>query len=127
MRLVGSPHPGSYFSCLRPEVTQFSENTAYFVYLLRMLVDPCPKRHTLIVLGDFSATTGTDKDGYGSRIGPHGSGSNDECSFTLLKFARSQRLMIAGSGLQKPDLHRWTWYTKQTFQAPSGSTLVLVE
>ena len=59
---------------------------------------------TLMVLGDFNATTGTNRDGYQSCVGPHGSGSIDESSSMLLHFAKIRRLRIAGSWFQRPDL-----------------------
>ena len=41
----------------------FFVKEAFYAQLL-MMVDSCPKGHTLIVLGDFNATGGTDRDGY---------------------------------------------------------------
>ncbi|KAG0730330.1 Conserved oligomeric Golgi complex subunit 4 [Chionoecetes opilio] len=73
--------------------------------------DQCPPRDTLIVLGDFNATTGTVRDGYELCVGPHGSGTRNTNSSLLLNFARSRRLRIAGSWYQRPELHRWTWYS----------------
>ena len=67
------------------------------------------KGNTFIVLGDFNATTGTDRDGYESCVGPHGSGSRNESSSMLLDFAKSRRMRLAGSWFQRLDLHRWTW------------------
>ena len=47
----------------------------------------------------------------GTCVGPHESGLRIETSSMLLVFAKSQRLRTAGSGFQRPDLHRWTWYS----------------
>ena len=41
--------------------------------MLESVVDQCPRQDTLLVLGDFNASTGTDKDGYETCVGPHGS------------------------------------------------------
>ena len=35
-----------------------------FYATLESVVDQCPRRDTLPVLGDFNALTGTDRDGY---------------------------------------------------------------
>ena len=35
-----------------------------FYATLESVVDQCPRRDTLLVLGDFNAWTGTDRDGY---------------------------------------------------------------
>ena len=50
---------------------------------LQMVVDSCHNGNIFIVLGDFPATTGTDRDGYESCIDPYGSESGDE-SFSML-------------------------------------------
>ena len=60
-------------------------------------VDQCPRRDTLSVLGDFTASTGTDRDGYEMCVGPHGSGTVNLSSTKLLDFARSHGLSVAGS------------------------------
>ena len=39
------------------------------------VVDQCPRQDTLLVLGDFNASTGTDRDGYETCVGHHGSGT----------------------------------------------------
>ena len=53
-----------------------------------------PKQDTLLVLGDFKASTGTDRDGYETSVGPHGSGLTMACSW-----------------FQRPQAHRWTGYS----------------
>ena len=40
-----------------------------------------------MILGEFDATTGTDRDDHESCIGPHGPRSKDESSSMLLDFA----------------------------------------
>ena len=44
-----------------------------FYATLESVVDQCPRRDTLLVLGDFNASSGTDRDGYETCVGPHGS------------------------------------------------------
>ena len=46
-----------------------------FYATLESVVDQCPRRDTLLVLGDFNASTGTDRDDYKTCVGPHGSGT----------------------------------------------------
>ena len=53
------------------------------------LVDQCPRRDTLLVLGDFNASTGTDRDGYETCVGPHGYVTVNLNSTKFLDFARS--------------------------------------
>ena len=47
--------------------------------------------------GDFNASTGTDRDGYETCVGPHGSGTVNQNSTKFLDFARSHELREAGS------------------------------
>ena len=46
-------------------VTEFSVKEAFYAQL-QTVVDSCPKGDILIVLGNFNATTDTDRDGYQS-------------------------------------------------------------
>ena len=78
---------------------------------LESVVDQCPRRDTLLVLGDFNASTGTDGGGYGTCVGPHGSGTVDQKRTKFLDFARSHGLMVADSWFQRQQTYRWTWYS----------------
>ena len=62
-------------------------------------------------MGDFNAVTGTERAGYKLCVGPYGSGTRNINSSLPLNFAKSRRLRIAGSWYQRPELHRWTWYS----------------
>ena len=65
-----------------------------FYAMLESLVDQCPRRDTLLGLGDFNASTGTDRDGYETCVGHHGSGTVNQNSSKLLHFARSHVLVF---------------------------------
>ena len=86
-------------------INEFSVKKAFYAQF-QMVVDSCLSADNLIVLGDFNATTGTERDGYQSCVRPHGSGSRDESSAMLLDFAKSRILRIARSWFQRPDPHR---------------------
>ena len=73
------------------------------------VVDQQPRRDTLPVLGDFNASTGTDRDGCETCVGPHRSGTVNLNSTKFLDFARCHGLWVAGSWFQGPQAHRWTW------------------
>ncbi|KAG0713084.1 Ubiquitin conjugation factor E4 B [Chionoecetes opilio] len=94
-----------------PTEVRKTEEKEMFYAKLDSVFEQCPPWDTLIVLGDFNATTGTVRDGYEICVGPHGSGTTNINSSLLLNFARSRRLRIAGSWYQRPELHRWTWYS----------------
>ena len=46
-----------------------------FYATFESVVDQCSRQDTLLVMGDFIASTGTDRDGYETCVGPHGSGT----------------------------------------------------
>ena len=46
-----------------------------FYAKLDSVLDQCPLRDALIVLGDFNAVTGSERAGYEICVGPHGSGT----------------------------------------------------
>ena len=48
-----------------------------FYTKLDSVLDQCPRRDTLIVLGDFNVVTGTERAGYKLCVGPHGSGTTN--------------------------------------------------
>ena len=52
-----------------------------------------------------------DRDGSEKCVEPHGSGTVNQNSTKFLDFARSHGLRVAGSWFQRPQAHRWTWYT----------------
>ena len=66
-------------------VSEFSVKEAFYAKL-QMVVNSCLKGNTLIVLGDFNATTDTDGDDYESFVGTQALDHEMEasqCSFTL--------------------------------------------
>ena len=82
-----------------------------FYATLESVVDQGPRRDTLLVLGDFNASTGTDRDGYETCVGPHVSGTVNLNSSKFLDFTRSHGRRVTGSWFQLPQSHRWTWYS----------------
>ena len=68
-----------------------------FYATLESVVDQCPRRDTLLVLGDFNASNDTDRDGYETCDDPHGSGTVNQNHTKFLDFARSHGLKVAGS------------------------------
>ena len=63
-------------------------------------------------MGNFNASTGTDRDGYEKCVGPHESGTVNQKCHTFLNFARSHGFWVAGSWFQHPLVHQWTWCSK---------------
>ena len=59
-------------------------------------------------MGDFNASTGTDRDGYETCVDPYGSRTVNENNTKFLDFVTSHGLRVAGSWFQRPQAHRWT-------------------
>ena len=91
------------------EVSDLTVKDAFHA-TLESVVDQCPRRDTL-VLGDFNASIGTDRDGYETCVGPHESGTVNQNSTKFLDFARSHGVRVAGSWFQHLQAHHWTWYS----------------
>ena len=91
------------------EVCETEEKEMFYAKLDSVL-DQCPCRDALIVLGDCNAVTGTERAGYEICVGPHGSGTRINSSF-LLNLGRSRKLRIADSWCQRAVLHHWNWFS----------------
>ena len=70
--------------------------------------------------------TRTERDGYETCVGPHGSVSVNQNSNKFLDLARSHGLRVAGSWFQCPQAHHSTWYSNAG-GVPKESDLVLVD
>ena len=92
------------------EVSSPSDKDTFYAQLESVL-DGCPRGDTLLVMGDFNASTGADRRGYEACIGPHGSGNRGQNGTRLLDLATGRGLRVAGSWFQRPERHRWTWYS----------------
>ena len=66
-----------------------------FYTKLDSVLDQCPHRDTLIVLGNFNAVT--ERVGYELYVGPNGSGTRNTNSSLFLNVAKSRRLRIVCS------------------------------
>ena len=64
----------SLVSVFAPTEASYLTLKESFCATLKSVVDQYPRQDTLLVLGDFIALTGTDRDGYETCVGPHGSG-----------------------------------------------------
>ena len=99
-------------------LTEVSDLTVKDVFCatLESVVDRCPKQDTLLILRDFIASTGTDRDGYETCVGPQGSGTVNLIALSSLTLQEvmdlvwpvhgfSTHKLIAGLGI--PTLAVW--------------------
>ena len=90
--------------CAPTEASDLTMRDAFY-YMLESVVDQCPRRDTLLVLGNLNASTGTDRNGYETCVGPHGSGTVNQNSTKFLDFARSHGFRVSGSWFQHAQAH----------------------
>ncbi|XP_045123818.1 uncharacterized protein LOC123511833 [Portunus trituberculatus] len=74
-----------------------TEEKETFYTKLDSVLDYCPCRDSLTLLGDFIAVTGTKRAGYELCVGPHDSGTRNDNSSFFPNLARSRKLRTAGS------------------------------
>lgn len=78
------------------------------------LLDSC-KTHYTMVIGDFNATIGSQREGESHVLGKYGVGHRNERGDRLIEFATSRNLHIANTKFHKKS--KWTW------KSPDGKTL----
>ena len=77
------------------EVSDLTMKDAFYA-TLESVVDQCPRRDTLLDLGDFNVSNGTHRDGYETCVGLQGSGTVNQNNTKILHFARSHGCRVAG-------------------------------
>ena len=79
-----------------------------FYAKLESVLHQCSCRDTLIVLGDFNASTEELATNY--VLVPMALWCQNTNSSLLLNFAKFRKLRITSSWYQRPELHLWIWY-----------------
>lgn len=80
-----------------------------FYEMLQRTVARIPRKHYLVVAGDFNAQTGTDRRGWEKVLGLYGAGSLNDNGHRLLEFANWSRMVITNTVFPHKDIHRYTW------------------
>ncbi|CAH1239246.1 OIT3 [Branchiostoma lanceolatum] len=69
------------------------------------------RRDLTVVMGDFNATTGTDRSGYEQCIGPHGHGTRNDNGERMLQLCQLHHLKVCGTYFKRKTIHRLSWYS----------------
>jgi len=69
----------------------------------------------LVVLGDFSAVTGTNRAGFECVVGNFGSGRPNDNPLRLLTMCAAAKLTILGSWFQRRDIYRHFWLSNDGY------------
>ena len=83
---------------------------------LSSVVSCIPKRHRVVVMGDFNAKVGSDPTNGPGVMGRHGMGVINDNGSRLIEFATLQELIIGGTLFPHRDIHKYTW------TSPDGRT-----
>ena len=89
--------------------TQNPELRDNFYNQLISTIDSVPKRHYLIVLGDFNAITGSGYKDFKLNMGRFGKGTINDNGYALLESCLAQNLFIANTIFRVKMCHRTTW------------------
>ena len=92
-----------------PTEPTIDTNKDVFYQQLESLVAAIPPHDLQIILGDFNAVSGTDRQGYEQVVGNYGSGVVNDNSTRLLSLCSAHRLSIVGSWFARKNIHRHSW------------------
>ena len=85
------------------------EEKDHFYEELQQTIDGYNRNDILVVIGDFNAKVGGDKDGYERCMGRHGMGDKNDNGDRLCDFSMANCLVITGTLFQYKDIHNATW------------------
>ena len=76
---------------------------------LQKKVDEIDRRDILMIMGDWNAKIGTDRETWPSTIGQYGFGVANERGQRLLEFCCTNQLCITNTYFKHKDSRKWTW------------------
>lgn len=83
-----------------------------FYLELQQVIDRIPKRNMLILLGDFNAQVGTNRERWYPCIGNQGIGKENGNGNRLLRFCMYNKLVITNTVFRHKKVHKVTWYSR---------------
>ena len=96
-------------SCYAPTDVAEDIDKDEFYSQLHLVLDKVPAHDVLLILGDFNARVGRDRQTCPQVIGAFGIGSITDNGERLLATCSSYELSIMGTWFAHPDIHRHTW------------------
>ena len=113
---------GSKFSklsliiCYAPTENAEEETKENFYYSLQAVIDTVPYHDVLLVLGDFNAKVGSNREHREAIMGKEGIGTANSNGEKLISLCEENKLVIGGTLFQHKRIHKSTW------KSPDGKT-----
>ena len=92
-----------------PTLTSSDEAKEQFYEDLDQLIKSTPASDKLLILGDFNARVGKDKDNWKGVLGPHGVGNLNSNGLLLLSMCAEHQLCITNTMFRQADKYKTTW------------------
>jgi hypothetical protein len=80
-----------------------------FYSRLWTIIEGCPRRNIIIVMGDFNAKIGSDNRGYEETMGQQGIGKMNDNGERFADLCATSSLVIGGSIFHHKRIHKATW------------------
>ncbi|XP_013771510.1 craniofacial development protein 2-like [Pundamilia nyererei] len=102
--------------CAPTEDTDDMDKNAFYDEL-QMVLDEVHRHDIVILMCDFNAEIGPDRNGFEQMIGPHGSAANtNDNGLRLTSFCAANNLCVGNSYFHHKQIHKKTW------KSPGGLT-----
>ena len=109
LRLYTSGGPISLISAYAPTLTSRPEAKDEFYSNLNVVIKNIPNNEQLVLLGDFNARVGADRDSWSSCLGSFGVGKVNDNGQRLLEFCSYHGLCVTNTFFQTKPQHRVSW------------------
>lgn len=106
--LSGNTHL-TLISVHAPTMMYSDKEKECFYASLRDVIHTVPANDKLLVLGDFNARVGNNKDAWPGVLGPHGHGNVNSNGLLLLSLCSEENLVITNTVFQHCEAHKVTW------------------
>jgi len=80
-----------------------------FYQELDSLISAIPPHDVSVIMGDFNAESGSDRQGFEQVVGNYGHGSVNDNSIRLLSLCAAHQLSMLGSWFKRKDIYRHSW------------------
>lgn len=104
----------TFITCYAPTLNTEQHVIDSFYFNLNQVIERVPKKHGIILTGDFNARVGKRQNRWEEALGSHGTGMRNENGLRLLNLCTQQKLSITSSWFQQKDKFKNTWQHPRT-------------